>query len=170
MTTTAADPAHPAVLAAGATGRVFVDTNVWVYAIAASAPLNVAARTALADLRQSGVELWVSRQILREYAASMTRPQPFSAPQPGPVVVADIAKIVALTRVAEDGPPVFAQFLALLSSVSCGGRQVHDANITATMLAHGVPNVLTHNTADFKRFSAYITVIPLVPPPPPGVP
>ena len=32
-----------------------------------------------------------------------------------------------------------------------GGKQVHDANIVATMLAYGISSVPTHNTADFKR-------------------
>lgn len=165
MTTTAAEPVHPAVTAVGGTGRVFVDTNVWVYAIAAAAPLHVAARTALAALRQSGVELWVSRQVLWEYAATMTRPQPFSTPQPGSVAVGDIGQIVALSQLAEDGPSVFTHFLSPLTSVQVGGRRVHDANIVATMLAHGVPNLLTHNTADFNRFTGHVTVVPLVPPP-----
>jgi len=52
---------------------------------------------------------------------------------------------------------------ALLAAIPCGGKQVHDANIVATMLVHGVPNLLTHNAADFKRFSHLIAVLPLVP-------
>jgi predicted nucleic acid-binding protein len=134
-----------------------------VYAISAAAPLHVSARTALAVLRQAGAELWVSRQILREYAAATTRPQPFATPQPGASAVADINRIMALSRIAEDNSSVFTQFLTLLAAVPCGGRQVYDANIAATMLAHGVPNLLTHNTADFSRFGGYIAVIPLVP-------
>ena len=51
----------------------------------------------------------------------------------------------------------------LLTSYPCGGRQVYDVNIVATMLAHGIPAILTHNTADFARFSGYISVVPLVP-------
>ena len=31
------------------------------------------------------------------------------------------------------------------------------------MLVRGVPNLLTHNVADFKRFGHLINVIPLVP-------
>jgi hypothetical protein len=31
------------------------------------------------------------------------------------------------------------------------------------MLAHGIAKLLTHNVADFNRFSAYITVLPLIP-------
>jgi predicted nucleic acid-binding protein len=58
---------------------------------------------------------------------------------------------------------VTANLLHLLTTVPVAGRQVHDANIVATMLAHGVPKLLTHNTADFARFAAVITVVPLVP-------
>jgi predicted nucleic acid-binding protein len=166
MTTTAADPQpglHPALTALKAGDRVFVDTNIWVYATTASAPLHPAAQAALAALTVAGAELWTSRQVLREYAATLTRPQPFSQPQPAPAVIAAINGILTQCRVAEDGPSAFGQFLTLLAAVPCGGRQVYDANIAATMLAHGVPNLLTHNTADFSRFGGYIAVIPLVP-------
>lgn len=40
--------------------------------------------------------------------------------------------------------------------------QVHDANIVATMLAYGIPRLLTHNVDDFKRFAHLIAVLPLV--------
>jgi hypothetical protein len=42
------------------------------------------------------------------------------------------------------------------------GKQVHDTNIVATMLTHGVNRLLTHNVADFVRFSQEITVIPMI--------
>ena len=32
-----------------------------------------------------------------------------------------------------------------------GGRQIHDANIIATMLAYGELRLLTFNVADFRR-------------------
>ena len=54
-----------------------------------------------------------------------------------------------------------AQLLHLLSSVQVAGKQVHDANIVATMLTYGVPKLLTNNTADFARFGHLITVVPL---------
>jgi predicted nucleic acid-binding protein len=41
------------------------------------------------------------------------------------------------------------------------GKQVHDANIVATMLVHGITQLLTQNIADFSRFSSLITVMPL---------
>ena len=66
-------------------------------------------------------------------------------------------------HVSDETAPVIAQLLAMLAQVPCGGKQVHDANIVATMLVCGVSRLLTHNTADFARFSPWITVIPLGP-------
>lgn len=159
MTTTAADP-------------VFVDTNVLVYALIATAPWHAEARAKLDELRRAGVELWVSRQVIREYIATVTRTHPWSSPLPMSAVAADVAQLLADFRVAEDGPDVTTELLNLLAAVTVQGRQVHDANIVATMLAHGVPNLLTHNAPDFARYAGRITVLPLVPPSPPapGVP
>ena len=39
------------------------------------------------------------------------------------------------------------------------GRQIHDANIVATMLTHGIPRLVTYNQGDFERFDE-ITVEP----------
>jgi predicted nucleic acid-binding protein len=65
--------------------------------------------------------------------------------------------------IAEDGHAVTARLLSLLASIPCGGRQIHDANIVATMQTHGISKLLTHNIVDFARFSGSITVLPLIP-------
>ncbi len=143
--------------------KVFVDTNVLVYARSALSPFHTAAVSKLHGLTTAGSELWVSRQILREYLATTTRPGTIVPPLPVVDLIADVAGFLARFHIAEDSPAVFAPFLSLLAAVPCGGRQVHDANIVATMLAHGVPSLLTHNTADFGRFGGYIAVVPLVP-------
>ena len=57
MATTAADP-------------VFVDTNILIYAAIASSPFYGPAIGKLDSFRRVGVELWVSRQTLREYLAA----------------------------------------------------------------------------------------------------
>jgi predicted nucleic acid-binding protein len=167
MATTAADPAAAAVppvaTGIGPGQRVFVDANVLVFAAAATAPLHAAARAALDALDQAGAEVWTSRQVLREYLAAMTRPQPFAGPVPVAAALADVNRFLNQFRIAEDGPAVFAQLLVLLAAVSWGGKQVHDANIVATMRAHGIPSLLTHNTADFARYTGYIAVVPLTP-------
>jgi len=65
--------------------------------------------------------------------------------------------------VAEDDARVTSRLLHLLTAVTVGGKQIHDANIVATMLEYNIPRLLKHNTADFARFSSFITVEPLVP-------
>jgi predicted nucleic acid-binding protein len=49
----------------------------------------------------------------------------------------------------------------LLADVEYGGKQVHDANVVATMLAHGVGTVVTMNLADFARFERYVSFVEL---------
>jgi predicted nucleic acid-binding protein len=142
---------------------VFVDTNILIYAKSAGSPLHGVAVTRLDELEAAGTELWVSRQILREFVAGMTRPGVANPMPPLADVLADARRFESRFRVGEDGPLITAEWLQLLAAVPCGGKQVHDANIVATMLVHGIPNLLTHNVADFQRFAAYITVLPLVP-------
>jgi predicted nucleic acid-binding protein len=149
---------------------VFVDTNVLVYSLIGSAPQHADARAVLDELKKSGAELWISRQVIREYIATVTRPQSWMTPLPIATVTADVVRFQTDFRIAEDGPAVTTELLNLLARITSQGKQIHDANIVATMLAHGVPNLLTHNTTDFARFAGVITVLPLVPPAPPPVP
>ena len=62
--------------------------------------------------------------------------------------------------VAEDGK-VADRLLALLDDIECGGKQVHDANVVATMLVHGIDAVVTINLNDFTRFSRQVRLIGL---------
>jgi predicted nucleic acid-binding protein len=63
-------------------------------------------------------------------------------------------------NVAEDGPEVFAELRRLLTGVPIAGKQVHDANLVATMLAHGITRLLTFNAADFRRFGSLVELVP----------
>ena len=112
-------------------------------------------------LRQAGVELWVSRQILREYLATLSRPQPCSRPIAAVTLAADVRRFAAQFRIAEDGSVVTDNLLTLIQTFAVGGKQVQDANIVATMQAHGIGRLLTHNSADFARFAPVITIEPL---------
>lgn len=54
---------------------VFIDTNVLVYATITAAPFYQQARSAIRDREDEGAELWLSRQVLREYLATLSRPR-----------------------------------------------------------------------------------------------
>ena len=49
--------------------------------------------------------------------------------------------------------------MTLCRDVEVGGRQVHDANIVAPMLAHGERRLLTFNGADFRRYEQRIELV-----------
>lgn len=141
---------------------VFIDTNILVYANIITYPLHQLALQTIQSLIDAEIELWLSRQVLREFIASVTRPQTYANPQPIELVVERVQFFENQFRVAEDSPQVTARLLELLQQIPTGGRQVHDANIVATMLTVGVNRLLTHNTDDFERFSEFIIVLPLV--------
>jgi predicted nucleic acid-binding protein len=142
---------------------LFVDTNVLVYANVAEAPLHQAALQAIQALEQAGQILWISRQVLWEYLATLTRPGQFPSPPSTAILVTQVRHFTARFRVADEGARVTERLLALLAAVSVGGRQVHDANIVATMQVYGIRQLLTHNVDDFTRFTAFTTLVPLVP-------
>ena len=50
---------------------------------------------------------------------------------------------------------------APLADVECSGKQVHDANVIATMLAHGVGTAVTMNVTDFAGFERYMSLVEL---------
>lgn len=60
--------------------------------------------------------------------------------------------------VADETSTVTEQLVQLLSYYSIGGRQIHDANIVATMMAYDIANLLTHNTQDFERFGECVAI------------
>jgi predicted nucleic acid-binding protein len=138
---------------------VFVDTNVLVQARFAPAPFHTQARQALTARIGRAGQLRLSRQVMREYLAVVTRPQTWTRPLPMADALADLDRLVRQYHVLEDGPLVMQELIRLCRAVPLGGRQVHDANIVATMLAYGETQLLTFNEADSARFAPAITVV-----------
>ena len=136
----------------------FVDTNVLVQSTATDASFHAAARAALARLRASG-PVAISRQILREYLAVVTRPQSWAKALTLAEATADTDGFIQRFAVLEDGLPVWDELMTLTRGFAFGGKQVHDANIVATMLAQGETRLLTFNGADFRRFAGLIEIV-----------
>jgi hypothetical protein len=64
--------------------------------------------------------------------------------------------------VLEESRAVFARLHELIEEIECVGKQLHDANVVATALTHGVRRVvLTANTEDFERFEPLVQVLDL---------
>lgn len=141
--------------------RVFLDTNIVLRSTAASAPEHTAILSALNILSSIKSELWISRQVLREYAMTVTRAQPFLGSISHSEAASVIRRLGTLFRVADETKAVSDQWIRLLETIPMGGRQVHDANIAATMITYQIPALLTLNTVDFVRFEPQIRVLSL---------
>jgi predicted nucleic acid-binding protein len=138
---------------------VFVDTNVLVYANVASAPLHQEALEAIRVQRHDGATLWISRQVLREYLATISRSQTNTGLVSRTTLTDQVRAFEHEFQIADELSAVTNNLLALYETVNLGGKQVHDANIVATMQVYGIMHLLT---ADFVRFAGLITIIPLV--------
>ncbi len=146
-----------------ADSRLFLDANILVYSSFPTLPLYEITRSRLGEFEDAGNSFWICRQILREFLAATTRPGNV-LPSPG---VTDLTEMVreweARCHVAEDDAYITEYLLEFIGTPGAKGKQVHDANIVATMRRHRIPYLLTHNTADFARYSPWITVLPLIP-------
>ena len=70
-----------------------------------------------------------------------------------------MARLTATFEVLEDGPVVTDWLVSLCREIPVGGRQIHDANIVATMLAYGERRLLTFNAGDFLRYADRIELL-----------
>ncbi len=138
---------------------MFVDTNVLVNARFIEAPDHEAARASLESAIEKLEALRISRQILREYLAVVTRPQAWPVAISRDEALEDLNRFAAAFEVLEDGPVVTDRLIALCRQTPVGGKQIHDANIVATMLAYGERRLLTFNTADFRRYADRIELV-----------
>ncbi len=138
---------------------MFVDTNVLVNARILEAPDHEIARASLERAFEGPESLCISRQVLREYLAVVTRPQTWQVAITREEVLGDLERLGDVFVVLEDGPEVTDWLVSLCRQVSVGGRQIHDANIVATMLAYGERRLLTFNMADFRRYGDRIELV-----------
>lgn len=137
---------------------LFIDTNVLVYANVAGAPFHEQALIALKTSHQAKRPMWISRQVLREFIAARTRPQTFAKPSTPQIVIERVQYLEERFQVADDTSATTEQLVKLLGKFKIGGKQVHDANIVASMLAYEIPCLLTHNAKDFERFEERIRI------------
>jgi predicted nucleic acid-binding protein len=86
--------------------RIFIDTNILVYANISGSPFHELARQCLEDLSQNQNSLWISRQVLREYLAIVTRPGTFPI-VPTPLLLGErIRYFEEVFEIAEEGPAI----------------------------------------------------------------
>jgi predicted nucleic acid-binding protein len=141
--------------------KAFIDTNVLVRAFHEPMDQHAETKALIERLWDDGAELWISRQVLREYLVQVTHPKTFAQPLSLDQILMQAQNILSLFQMAEDSAEVTTQLFSLLKTYPTQGKQIHDANIVATMLANGIDHLATLNTGHMKRFSPRIILVPL---------
>ena len=132
---------------------LFVDTSVLLTATDELRPQHREAQHLLSESGARGVHLAASGQILREYLVVATRPR--EANGLGLRTEDAVANVNAFLRhvhLYEENEDVSRRLRRFAVDYGLRGPRLHDANIAATMSAHGIRFVVTQNGADFAPF------------------
>ena len=74
---------------------------------------------------------------------------------------ANVSAFLSVMRCLDENNEVQEKLAELVQAQECRGVVIHDANIVATALVHGVRAIVTENEADFRQFDQLVEVIPL---------
>ncbi|MAS37946.1 MAG: VapC toxin family PIN domain ribonuclease [Anaerolineaceae bacterium] len=141
--------------------KVFLDTNILLRLILTQMNQHTEVDVLVKRTMREGAELWISGQVIREFIVQATHPRTLTEPLTIEQVVREIEVMKPLFQIADETAVVRDTLLELLQQYPTQGKQVHDANIVATMLAYKIDTLLTLNVADLKRFGDKIKIISL---------
>jgi predicted nucleic acid-binding protein len=139
-----------------------LDTNVLLSATTPARSRHEHALRALNDWPNDGIGICTSGQVLREYLVVATRGLELNGLG---LSIADALanrdRLEARMRFLEETHVVAVRLRHLVQSSACTGKQIHDANVVATALAHGVERILTENVDDFAQFADLVEIVAL---------
>jgi predicted nucleic acid-binding protein len=131
--------------------KVFVDTNILVYLANEDSPFHLRTVEKFKEVAGKS-ELWISRQVLREYAVVMTKPGIVEKPLSSKEITSDIEKWESIFQIADETEEVTGILVELIKAYDIKGKKIHDANIVAAMMANSIQTLFTLNVDDFKKF------------------
>lgn len=135
--------------------RIMIDTNVLARYADQHCTQHQIATDALRRLQAAGHILVFNPQIKRDFLDIAERPQGTGPGKNGLGLLNSEARLLierfrSLFEYVDETPLADEQFDRLHSKYG-GGKSVHDMNIVASMLAHGVPSLLTFNDRHFNH-------------------
>ncbi|MGH9604553.1 MAG: type II toxin-antitoxin system VapC family toxin [Terracidiphilus sp.] len=138
-----------------------LDTNILLRLVQPDSPEYGTIRQCTDRLWALGADLFFTSQNLAEFWNVCTRP----ADRNGfgfSVAETDERALLIESRFSllPDTDAIHREWRRLVVSENVSGTQVHDARLAAAMRVHGIPNLLTLNTRDFRRFAGIAAVSP----------
>lgn len=138
-----------------------VGTNVLLRATRRTDPRHQVASTSLARLANQGTLLYYTPQNIAELWNTMTRPVARNGL--GLNAVEADREVLAIENgmiLLPDNEAIYREWRRIIVQHGVLGVQVHDARLAASMMVHGVTNILTFNVADFSRFTGLTALHP----------
>lgn len=132
--------------------RCMVDTNVLVYSTVAGNPWHEESRRWLISMHGNDTMLCVIPQILREYLVVLTRGQVFEVKFTVEQAVEALDALLPWINVLDETEIVSKMLRELVRRYKISGKHIHDANVAAAMLSHGISRIVTYNREDFSVF------------------
>lgn len=140
--------------------KIFLDTNLFAYAIDRQSPFCHTATAVLEAISKGEHEGYCSHQVLAELFAVLTKR--VAHPLNSAVAAEEVRRLLtsetlATIPITKD---VFLFTLALAERYQIRGTLFFDAQIVGTMLANDIKTLYTANVADFRRFREIEVVNP----------
>ena len=141
--------------------RIMLDTNILLAATDESRPDHEAAREIIPTSGEKGRGLCVSGQIMREYLVVATRSVELNGLGLNAAhATSNADAFLCFLQMQEESETATRKLIELCRNHDLRGKRIHDANIVATMLAHGIGFLVTLNSRDFAPFEE-ITLLTL---------
>jgi predicted nucleic acid-binding protein len=140
---------------------ILLDTNILLRYAGATDPALATVDTAITTLHSRGEVLCMVPQNVYEFRVTATRPIASNGLGLSiPECQVQVARLKRLLHFLPDLPTLFAEWESLVVAHACHGRVSYDARLVAAMRTHGLPEILTFNTADFARFPGLTVLDP----------
>jgi predicted nucleic acid-binding protein len=127
-----------------------------VYSTVSGTPWFDQTRQWLAALRTRGLHLCATTQILREYLVVLTRGSVFEKSFNVDQVLDQMEALLPSLTILDEPLEAADLLRVLVRRYQIQGKHVHDANVVAVMLTHGLHRLATYNPSDFQRFDEII--------------
>lgn len=141
---------------------ILTDTNVLVALMNEKQAEYRSGWRAIEHLLSRGDRLAVTPQNLMELWSTCTRPRLVGGLELTPELACAVLDKIELTFVRlPDSETVYETWRRIVSRYRVSGRQVHDTHLVASMLVHGISNILTFNGKDFLRYQEITVLDPI---------
>jgi predicted nucleic acid-binding protein len=143
--------------------RVFLDTNILVYAINIDSASHPSAAALIKEISAGKLKTCMSPQILCEFFATVTNSRKFRRPltptEASAAINSYMESDISLLYL-KDSTINLTLDLAIRHKIN--GPEIFDTQIVATMLENGLGIIFTANISDFKQYADIRAVNPLI--------